>query len=182
MVCARLGIALSHSEPHVPESRGKVERVIRTIRDGYIRNNRDFSTYTLNKLNSEFSEWVKEVYHKRKHSATGQSPLMRYMDDLKNTKLREISTNEASNYFYNTIKRYVRKDCTVQIRNKHYEVPASYIGTKIEIRFPIDNPDDLRLFDSGKQITNLTPLDKNYNAENTITYYPVDNEEGESYV
>lgn len=170
MVCARLGTALLHPEPHNPEPRGKVERVIRTIRDGFLRNNRDFSSYTLARVNQEFAEWVTNVYHRRSHSATGESPLKRYMNDLKNTKVREISAHEADEYFYNTIRRFVRKDCTVQVRNTYYEVPASYIGTKVEIRFPVDNPDDLRLFDSEKQVMKLTPLDKHYNAENTITY------------
>lgn len=98
------------------------------------------------------------------------------MDDLSNTNVREISAGEVDKYFYNTIYRFVRKDCTVQIRKVLYEVPAKYIGTKIEIRFPVDNIHDLRLFDSGKQITKLTQLDKNYNAQNTINY-SYDNEE-----
>jgi len=179
MVCARLCTALIHSEPHDPEPRGKVERIIRTIRDRFIRNNRDFSSYTLSHLNEQFSCWVKEVYHMHKHAAVGCSPLKRYMYDLKNTKIREISRHEADEYFYNTIKRYVRKDCTVQIRKKFYEVPALYVGTKVEIRFPVDCPDDLRLFDSGKQIMKLTPIDKHYNAENTITYSYEDEEDEE---
>jgi transposase InsO family protein len=170
MVCARLAIALIHSEPHEPEPRGKIERVIRTIRDRFLRNNRDFSTYTLKQLNDEFSAWVREVYHKEKHSSIGSSPLQRYMKDLKNTKIREICAHEADEYFYNTILRYVRKDCTVQVNKKLYEVPPKYIGTKVEIRFPVDDPSDLRLFDGGKQILKLTLLDKNYNAENTIRY------------
>lgn len=178
MVCARLAIALIHSEPHEPEPRGKIERVNRTIRDRFLRNNRDFSTYTLKQLNDEFSTWVREVYHKEKHSSIGSSPLQRYMKDLKNTKIREICAHEADEYFYNTIMRYVRKDCTVQVNKKLYEVPAKYIGTKVEIRFPVDDPSDLRLFDNGKQILKLTLLDKNYNAENTIRY-PYEQEEND---
>jgi hypothetical protein len=104
------------------------------------------------------------------------------MDDLKNTKIREISRHEADEYFYNTIKRYVRKDCTIQIRKRFYEVPALYVGTKVEIRFPVDRPDDLRLFDSGKQIMKLTPIDKHYNAENTITYSYEEHDEEEENV
>ena len=148
-----------------------------TVRDGFIRNDRDFSTYTLAKLNEEFAIWVKEIYHRRKHTATGQSPLQRYMSDLKNTKVREILISEADEYFHNTIKRFVRKDCTIQIKNTFYEVPAKYIGTKVEIHFPVDNPFDLRLFDEGKQVKKLVPLDKHYNAENTINYSYEEEEE-----
>ena len=84
-------------------------------------------------------------------------------------------------FFYHSVYRTVKNDCTVSIDKKPYEVPARYIGQKVEIRFPLDNPEDLRLFDEeGMQVQKLTPLDKNFNAQHTIRYS--EDEEGDDDV
>ena len=139
--------------------------------------NIDFSSdYTLERLNTDLKSWMTGEYNQKVHGATGEKPIERYMNDIPNVKLKEISRNESENYFYNTVYRQVRNDCTINFRSKIYEVPSRYMGRKVEIRFPLDNPADLRLFDDNKQVARLLPLDKHFNAQNTITYQ---NDEGD---
>jgi transposase InsO family protein len=74
--CARLGIALLHSEPGVPEGRGKIERLFRTIRSQLMPTLRDVSS--LEALNTGLNAWIEE-YHQRVHSSISQTPLKRYL-------------------------------------------------------------------------------------------------------
>ena len=36
LICARLGIKLTHTHPYDPESKGKVERCFKTIKEGWM--------------------------------------------------------------------------------------------------------------------------------------------------
>jgi len=77
--CARLGIALLHSERGVPEGRGKIERLFRTIRSQLMPTLSDASC--LEALNAGLNAWI-EDYHHRVHSSTSQTPLKRYLAHL----------------------------------------------------------------------------------------------------
>jgi putative transposase len=170
LVCARIGTALIHSKPYDSPSRGKIERVIQTIRLMFLPNINLTPEYTLEMLNADLKSWITGEYNQKVHGTTGEKPIERYMNDIPNVKLKEISRNESDAYFYNTIYRQVRNDCTINFRSNVYEAPSRYIGRKVEIRFPLDNPADLRLFDDNKQVARLQPLDRHFNAQNTITY------------
>lgn len=176
LVCARIGCALIHSKPYDSPSRGKIERVIRTVRLMFLPNININPDYSLSDLNNDLKNWVNLEYHKKIHSVTGSTPIDRYINDSKNVKINSISKNEADNLFQHTIYRVVRGDCVVSVKNSLYEVPPKYIGKKIEIRHPLDEPYDLRLFEDNKQVCKLTPLDKHFNATNTIKYYDEEEE------
>lgn len=84
LVCARLGIRLLHAKPYHAWSKGKVERVIQTIQQGFesglrIEGNQAVS---LDDLNHKLSIWIQTVYHSRTHSTTGVSPLGRFQDGI----------------------------------------------------------------------------------------------------
>jgi transposase InsO family protein len=177
LVCARIGCALIHSKPYDSPSRGKIERIIRTIRLMFLPNIRILSDYTLSDFNCDLKNWVNLEYHRKIHSVTGSQPIDRYISDSKNVKLKTISKNQADDFFYHTLYRLVRGDCVVSVKNNLYEVPAKYIGKKIEIRHPLEDMSDLRLFEDNKQVYKLTPLDKHFNACNTIKYYEEDIED-----
>lgn len=132
--------------------------------------------YTLDDMNRDLKSWVANEYHQNIHASTGEKPIDRYINDMPNVKINKLTPQQVDDLFYHAIYRTVKNDCTVQISNKLYEVPAAYIGMKVEIRYPLDDPADLRLFENNQQVARLTLLDKNYNAQNTIRYD--DDEEG----
>ena len=43
LICARLGIKLTHTHPYDPESKGKVEEMFKTIKEGWM-NSRNWNT------------------------------------------------------------------------------------------------------------------------------------------
>jgi transposase InsO family protein len=171
MVCAKLGTALIHSKPYDSPSRGKIERFFRTVRDMFIPNlyieNKSFS---IQQLNEAFSRWLLDEYNINTHKSINDTPLNRYLADMPNVSIKTIVNSEADHYFHHTVFRTVKNDSTVTVDNCLYEAPAKYIGKKIEIRYPLDNPQDLRIFESNKQEAVLTKLDKHYNSESRIAY------------
>lgn len=171
MVCAKLGTALIHSKPYDSPSRGKIERFFRTVRDMFIPNlYLGARTLTLDVINDEFKKWILEEYNLNTHSGINDAPMDRYLADMQNVRIKTISPSEADHYFHHSLFRFVKNDATVTVNNILYEVPAKYIGKKVEIRYPLDNPDDLRIFEMGSQCAVLTRLDKHYNSEAKIKY------------
>lgn len=171
MVCAKLGTALIHSKPYDSPSRGKIERFFRTVRDMFIPNLYiNSKELTLEILNDSFRQWLLDEYNNNTHKGINNTPMNRYLGDIPNTRVKTISPSEADLYFHHSLFRLVKNDSTVTVNNVLYEVPARYIGKKVEIRFPLDNPEDLRLFENNDQCAVLTKLDKNYNSEVKIRY------------
>jgi len=171
IVCARIGTALIHSKPYDSPSRGKIERLIRTVRLMFLPNISIDDKYSLKDLNRDLANWINLGYNRKIHGVTGETPLDRYIKDSVNVTLKHISKNEADDLFFHTIYRTVRGDCVVSFKNVLFEVPAKYIGKKVELRHPLDDPFDLRLYEDNKQVIKLTKLDKNFNAESTINYH-----------
>lgn len=171
MVCAKLGTALIHSKPYDSPSRGKIERFFRTVRDMFIPNLYiEQKSFSIQQLNEAFSRWLLEAYNNNIHKGTNDTPMDRYLADMHDVSIKTIVPSEADHYFHHTIFRTVKKDSTVTVDNYLYEVPSRYIGKKIEIRYPLDNPQDLRIFEDNKQAAVLTKLDKHYNFESRIAY------------
>jgi len=163
LACARLGIALVHSRPYDPASRGKIERFFRTVRSRCLEGLGKLSG--LEELNRRFADWLEDDYHRRQHRGIDQRPLDRYLDALGATERRLLTRDELDLVFYRTLTRKVRNDATVQIRRCLFEVPPEKIGETIEIRHPEDRPDELYLVEDGQLLVRLHPVDLVENAE-----------------
>jgi len=128
--CARLGIALLHTTPYSPESKGKIERIMKTIRMQFLPLLPE--QLTLPTLNQKLFSWVEEEYQKRKHSSTAQSPLVRYLNHL--ALLRPAPT-DLLDYFRTAVTRKVDKDRTVSLNGKLYEAPLGLIGKQVMLLY-----------------------------------------------
>src|SRR6266536_792978 len=76
IVCANLGIRLIHSKVGRPWSRGKVERMFRTLQQDFEAGLRlpGQGVGSLEELNGKLARWLQEVYHPRAHDGIGESP------------------------------------------------------------------------------------------------------------
>jgi len=169
LACARTQIALIHSKPYDSPSRGKIERFFRTVRSQFLADVKLENIYSLYEFNEVFHIWLDDLYHQTVHGTTKQTPKQRYLLSMPHQKIRRISEHELNQAFYNSLERQVKNDATVSINNKLYEVPAQYIGTKIEIRHPLDNPRELTLFAEGKPVILLNPVNVIENADKPHT-------------
>jgi putative transposase len=136
LVCANLGIRLLHARPYHAWSKGKVERLIRTIQQQFEAGLRleGESAGSLEALNARFWQWTETEYHQARHSATGQSPLERYRKAI--GTLRQFPADvDIGPLFYTHKVRTVRKDGTVLLGNVLYEVPLHLRGLRVELRY-----------------------------------------------
>ena len=160
--CARLGISLIHSKPYDPPSRGKIERFFRTVRQRFLPN--VAPDCTLDELNIAFAAWLRDQYHHKLHAGIEQRPVDRYQASANRTSIRRLSGAELDELFLVRHERTVNNDATISFRSQIFEVPAAYIRQRVELRHPVDQADELYLYDNGARVARLRLVDKHENA------------------
>ena len=157
-ITASLGIALVHSRPYKPQGRGKIERWFRTVRTQFIPG---FRGKTLQEINEALECWIRDVYHGRTHSATGQSPLRRFADHMQ--CIRQ-APKDLEDYFRKRARRRVAKDRTLSLNGKLYEAPVHLIGRQVTVLYHDHDPARVEITLTGKSYGFLTPLDLHVNC------------------
>jgi putative transposase len=160
--CAQAGISLIHSKPYDSPSRGKIERFFRTTRERFLSVLPE--GMTLEELNEAFSLWLKDDYHHKLHTGIEERPIDRYNVSVGRVLIRRLSREELDEIFLIRHERVVNHDATISFKGSLYEVPAAYIRQRIEIRHPVDDPEDLYLYDNGVRVGRIRLLDKQENA------------------
>ena len=166
VVCANLGIRLLHAKPYHSWSKGKCERLIRTIQQGFestlrIEGNRAGS---LEELNRRLSQWIQTAYHQRVHSATGSTPENRYQEQLDHVRRLECEPFGIDHLFYTRIERTARKDGTVRIDNILFEVDLSLRTERIELRFDPFSFDRIEVWHRDRFAGCARPCNLNLNS------------------
>jgi len=174
--CAQLGISLIHSKPYDPPSRGKIERFFRTVRQGFLPGLAPDGT--LEELNIAFSLWLRERYHHKVHGGIDQRPVDRYQASANRASIRRLSRAELDEIFLVRHERTVNNDATISFKSTIYEVPSAYIRQRVELRHPVDNPEELYLYDNGVRISRVRPVDKH---ENATSFAPTTSDDGLSF-
>ena len=167
IVCANLGIRLLHARPYHSWSKGKVERVIQTIQKGFESALRIEGQQVdcLDALNKKLSHWIQTIYHQRVHSSTQSSPEMRYQQQLCSIRKLEFEGQELEALFFTRIKRTVRKDGTVRIDRRLYEVDLSLRTLRVELRFNPFGMDRIEVYYHGQFIGLANPANLHLNSE-----------------
>ena len=158
-ICASLGIALVHTPPYTPQGRGKIERFFRTVRSQFLP---CFHGNTLEEINISLDLWIREDYHKRIHSSTGQSPLQRFG---RHVEMIRKPPRDLEDHFRKEVRRRVTKDRTVSIDGRLYEAPTKLIGEQLSLLFHEHKPDQVEIIHRGSSHGMLVPLDKQVNAK-----------------
>ena len=160
--CALAGISLIHSKPYDSPSRGKVERFFRSVRERFLSGLRQ--PLSLEDLQEAFALWLQEDYHHKIHRGIDQRPIDRYQTSSGRIQLRRLAKEELDEIFLVRHERVVNNDATISFKGSLYEVPAAYIRQRIEIRHPVDDPEELFLYDNGIRVGKIKLLDKKENA------------------
>jgi transposase InsO family protein len=157
--CARLGIALLHTQPYSPEGRGKIERFFRTVRMQLLPLLRD--SLSLAELNESLHQWLEHEYHHRVHSSTGQTPLERY---LAHVSLLRAAPKDLRDYFRLVVLRKVDKDRTVSLHGRVYETPVGLIGKTVMLLYHGEDPQRIEVFFEESSWGFLIPLNPAINS------------------
>jgi putative transposase len=160
--CALAGISLIHSKPYDSPSRGKIERFFRTVRERFLSGVTE--GISLEELNEAFWLWLQEDYHHKLHTGIGERPIDRYQASASRVKIRRLSKAELDEIFLIRHERVVNNDATISFKGFLYEVSAAYIRQRIEIRHPVDEPQELYLYDNDVRVGRIKLVDKQENA------------------
>lgn len=172
LICASLGVTLIHAKAYSPESKGKIERSFRTIKDNWM-NGINWNDYnTLEALDLDLNKYLSEKYNNSVHSSLGVAPKTRYCSDM--NKIKFISPEELDNCFLHRVSRKVNNDATISLNCTQFEVPARCIGQKINVRYSPISLDKAFIFNSDNRISDTVyPLNKVDNSKvkrNVIDY------------
>lgn len=179
LICASLGIILINAKPYSPESKAKIERSFRTIKDGWMRCT-DWNDFkSLEDAKNSLNNFLYNNYINKKHSSTNQTPNERWHNEYK--LVRYKNEEIVDKMFLHRINRKVRKDMTIKIENTYYEVPFKYVGLTIEIRYDPTDLENVYVFEGEEQKETCKKVDKISNSKikrtNGIDYSKVLNDE-----
>ena len=158
-ILAALGVALTHSRPYTPQGRGKIERWFRTCRDCFLPM-LPTEPLTLMAINERLDTWVDE-YNNTEHSTIKQTPTERYRAELACVR---PAPERLIDYFRKREYRRVKKDRTVQLNNRVFEVPAKLIDKTIELLFHEDVPEVVEVMYQGLSYGAAHQVDVHVNA------------------
>jgi putative transposase len=157
-IAASLGIGLIHSRPYKPQGRGKIERFFRTVREEFLVG---FRGKTLDDLNMTFDRWLSDLYHVRKHTATGQSPFERFTSNMACLRAAPVDLRD---HFRKVARRTVAKDRTLTINGKLYEAPVPLISKRVEVLYHDSDPDRIEIRFGKQSYGYLVPVDIHLNC------------------
>ena len=157
--CARLGIALLHSRPGIPEGRGKIERFFRTVRSQLLPLLTEAKS--LEELNAGLHRWLEENYQVRPHSSTHQAPLQRYLEHLHAIR---PAPKDLRDYFRFPAVRKVDKDRTVSLGGRLFEAPVGLIGRSVTLLYHKEDPLRIEVLFEEQSHGFLVPLDPLVNS------------------
>ena len=119
---------------------------------------------SLEDLQEAFALWLQDDYHHKIHRGIDQRPIDRYQTSSARVQIRRLAKEELDEIFLVRHERVVNNDATISFKGSLYEVPAAYIRQRIEIRHPVDDPEELFLYDNGIRVGKIKLLDKKENA------------------
>jgi transposase InsO family protein len=166
IVCANLGIRLLHAKPYHAWSKGKVERLIQTIQRDFEMTLRleDGHVHSLAELNTALSRWIAAAYHLRVHSSTNMPPHERFTRHAHPLRTVE-QPDKIDPLFYTRLERVVRKDGTVTIGKKIFEVNLALRALTVELRFDPILMDRVEVWHKGSFHGVARPADLHLNSQ-----------------
>lgn len=133
LICGAIGTVLLHTKVRDGASKAKIERFWRTCKETWLYGLDMEQIHSLKEFNALFQEFIRS-YNTSLHSGIGCTPFDRYQASVKCIRPAK-STEWLDECFLNRITRRVRKDATVSIDKVSFDVPAQFIGQKVDIRF-----------------------------------------------
>lgn len=165
LACERLGTHLTHSRPGDSSSRGKIERLFRTMREQCIDHLHDVGS--LHDVYVRLLAW-RERYHCTAHTGLlGRKPGELWRQGVNSSEYqnrRQIDEDELQQAFRVTATRKILKDSTLSIDGRRYEVDAGWLaGKTVKLVYSLlGSMEPYVLLEEKRYI--LTPVDPYANA------------------
>ena len=132
-ICDSIGSILLHAPVRDGAAKGKIERLFRTVKETWLYTFDTSEIGSIEDLNTKLNEFVR-TYNLTKHSATGETPMDRYLRTR--DRIKSPSSFEwLQECFLHRERRKVRNDATVNIDKLQFDAPMHFIGQTVEVRY-----------------------------------------------
>lgn len=155
-ICAELGIRKMTCQPYQPQSKGKIERFFRTVRESFLTELAHENVEHLQQLNSKFWAWLEQEYHLNIHSVTKEAPLSRWRNNV-DPFLKKIEEKQLQSIFLWREKRKVSKLGLVSLMGIDFEVSSLLVGKTVEVKYNHFDLSQLFIYLDGRFIQKAKP-------------------------
>jgi transposase InsO family protein len=153
-ILSELGIRKIHHPPYQAWCKGKIEAVMKTLKQEFQAEAQQAGFHTLEELNTALWAWIDVEYNRRNHSTTGEPPADRFAAGLPPDHRRVSDLSRFEALFLLREHRTVSKYGLIKLAGNQYRTHARY-KTVIEVRY---DPHDLRTvwrFENGRSVETL---------------------------
>jgi transposase InsO family protein len=153
LMCAELDIGLSFCRPRRPQGKGKIERLIRHIKESFCNEAENAANITtLAELNAAFQGWL-ERYENRKHGElNGETPEERWRkDELRvNRSLTEARIRQAM--MLRTMRTIHISTALVNMGRREYQASRELAGREVQVRWNPERLDQIEVWLDGRYV------------------------------
>ena len=159
LVLHDLGIKKIHHPAYKAFCKGKVESVMKKIKNDFQSEAQYAGIRTLEELNTAFHAWVNVKYDKQILSTTGEAPGRRFIKGLTANVKRVENLDKFMQYFLWRDTRTINKYGRVKLKGNSYPVKSRAFGQVVKIRFDPFDLSKVFIYDnSGALIETSEPV------------------------
>jgi transposase len=130
---AYYGIVPKACRPKRPQTKGKVERVVKYLKDNFFQRKHEPTLYALNEA---VRTWLDQVANRKPNQTTNEPPIQRFEQEQQFLQAWGVKP------LFPTCRwetREVSRDCFVSYRGKKYSVPYRYAGQVVKVKETLDH-------------------------------------------
>ncbi len=153
LMCAELDVGLSFCRPRRPQGKGKIERFIRTLKEGFCSQAQKAENITtLAELNAAFQGWL-EMYSSRIHKELeGVTPEQRWGKDIHRID-RSLTETQIRKAMMLRAERTVHiSTALVNLDNREYQANRESAGQEVQIRWNPERLDQIEIWRDGRYV------------------------------
>ena len=153
LACSDLGIYKIHSRPYHPESKGKQERLFRTLRSQLLNEVENApGLISLERLNRLLDAW-RQNYHLTQHSELKCTPAQRF----EGANIEPVSWELLEEAFLQWDVRKVSSQGIIDFGGQRYHAEPSLAGLQVIVRYDPFDLETIVLWREGRKIGQATP-------------------------
>jgi len=136
LIAAKVGVSMHYDPIHTPQSKAKIERFFRTLKDHWLSsiNYRNFKS--IEEYQTSLNNYINQYNNTIHSSLNGLTPLQR--KDKDNEKIIYLTEEELNDKFLLELERKASFDSIVLINKTEYEVPSKFAARKVKLRYSDD--------------------------------------------
>ncbi len=136
LVNAKLGVGIHYDQPHTPQSKAKIERFFRTLKDQWMAAI-DFHDFkSIDEFQKSLDDYINNYNNTVHSSLNGLTPTARFQKDI--DKINFIPQEQINECFLLDINRKSTFDSIVQIDDVQFQLPPKFSNRSVQIQYSTD--------------------------------------------